>query len=84
MNNAVVKNNHKWNDVAEVQNTIVIFTYKQWLLSIDMKTKIVEHVLWAKFGQTLNKLTLADVVADDYHALSQIRDTKVEKKFADN
>ena len=25
--------------------SIVIFTYKQWLLSIDMKTKVVQHVL---------------------------------------
>ena len=26
------------------QKTIAIFTYKQWLLSIDMKTKVVQHV----------------------------------------
>ena len=26
------------------QKTIAIFGYKQWLLSIDMKTKVVQHV----------------------------------------
>ena len=29
---------------GEVQKNIAIFTYKQRLLSIDMKTKVVEHV----------------------------------------
>ena len=29
---------------AEVKKSIVIFTYKQSLLSIDMKTKVVQHV----------------------------------------
>ena len=28
----------------EVKKTIDILTYKQWLLSIDMKTKVVQHV----------------------------------------
>ena len=28
----------------EVKKTIAIFTYKQWLLSIDMKTKVVQPV----------------------------------------
>ena len=27
-----------------VKKSIVIFTYKQLLLSIDMKTKVVQHV----------------------------------------
>ena len=26
------------------KNAIAIFGYKQWVLSIDMKTKIVQHV----------------------------------------
>ena len=30
--------------VVEVQKHIVILTYTQWLLSIDMKTKVVQHV----------------------------------------
>ena len=30
---------------AEVKKIIVIFTYNQCLLSIDMKTKVVQHVL---------------------------------------
>ena len=29
---------------AEVKKIIVIFTYNQCLLSIDMKTKVVQHV----------------------------------------
>ena len=29
---------------AEVKKSIAIFGYKQWLLSLDMKTKIVQHV----------------------------------------
>ena len=28
----------------DVQKSIAIFTYNQWLLSIDMKTKVVQHV----------------------------------------
>ena len=28
----------------DVKKNIAIFTYKQWLLSIDMKTKVVQHV----------------------------------------
>ena len=32
-------------DAAEVKkNHIAIFTYKQWLLSIDVKTEVVQHV----------------------------------------
>ena len=31
-------------DDDEVKKSIVIFTYKQSLLSIDMKTKVVQHV----------------------------------------
>ena len=27
----------------EVKKSIAIFGYKQWLLSIDMKTKVVQH-----------------------------------------
>ena len=29
---------------AEVQKSIAIFTYKQWILSIGIKTKVVQHV----------------------------------------
>ena len=28
----------------DVKKSFVIFTDKQWLLSIDMKTKVVQHV----------------------------------------
>ena len=28
----------------EVKKSIAIFGYKQWLLSLDMKTKVVQHV----------------------------------------
>ncbi len=28
----------------EVKKSIVIFTYKQSLLSIDMKTKVIQHI----------------------------------------
>ena len=31
-------------DVVEVKKSIDIFNYKQRLLSIDMKTKVVQHV----------------------------------------
>ena len=31
-------------DVEAVKKTIAIFTYKQRLLSLDMKTKLVQHV----------------------------------------
>ena len=30
-------------DEAVVKKYIVIFTYKQWLLSIDMKTNVVQY-----------------------------------------
>ena len=36
---------HRMDDeVDEVKNNIAIFTYKQWLLSIDMKTEVVQNI----------------------------------------
>ena len=31
-------------DDDEVKNSIAIFGYKQWLLLLNMKTKVVQHV----------------------------------------
>ena len=31
-------------DADVKENHIAIFGYKQWLLSLDMKTKVVQHV----------------------------------------
>ena len=36
-------------DVPKKPHCIVIFTYKQWLSSIDMKTKVVQQVPMIKF-----------------------------------
>ena len=36
--------------VMRSKKSIVIFGYKQWLLSIDMKTKVVQHVPWITFN----------------------------------
>ena len=45
MNSKLTGEGNDDDEEEEVKKTIAIFTYKQRLLSLDMKTKVVQHVL---------------------------------------